>query len=312
MAVALASTKDISREMWLKLRTKGIGGSDAAAIAGLSKWKSPVQVWLEKTGQAPLEEAQSEAAYWGTKQEALVAEEFSLRTGLKVRRCNQILQHPDYPFMIANVDRLIVGQKAGLECKTASEYLKSEWEGEEVPAPYLLQCQHYMAVTGYDAWWIAVLIGGNKFVYKKIERDDELIQQIIQIESDFWNNHVVPQVPPMMDGSEASTNLLKSMYPTGEPESETELPLEADDLIVQLEEAKQQAKAAEERVTELENRLKAMLGEFETGIASRHIVTWKTVTSNRIDSKALATDHPDIYQKYLKPSVSRRFSVKAV
>jgi putative phage-type endonuclease len=309
MAVAIASTKDMDREIWLKLRTKGIGGSDAAAIAGLSKWKSPVQVWLEKTGQAPLEEAQSEAAYWGTKQEALVAEEFSLRTGLKVRRCNQILQHPDYPFMIANVDRLIVGQKAGLECKTASEYLKSEWEGEEVPAPYLLQCQHYMAVTGYDAWWIAVLIGGNKFVYKKIERDDELIQQLIQIETDFWNNHVVPQVPPEMDGSAASTELLNKMYPVGN-KNEVHLPSEADQLIAELEEAKAHQKAADERVSELENKLKALLGENEIGVAKNHIVTWKTVTSERVDSKRLAKERPDIYKQYLKSSVSRRFGIK--
>jgi len=312
MALALVSTKGMSREMWLQYRTKGIGGSDVSAIAGMNKWKSPVQVWLEKTGQAPLEESHSEAAYWGTKQEALVAEEFSLRTGLRVRRCNQLLQHPDYPFMLANVDRLIVGEKTGLECKTASEYLKDLWTGEEVPAEYLLQCQHYMAVTGYEAWWIAVLIGGNKFVYKKIERDEELITQIIQIESDFWNKHVLTKIPPAFDGSDASSELIKQMYQVGEPESETELPLEADKLIEELAAVKEQAKEYECRVTELENRLKAMLGEYETGIASNHLVTWKTVTSNRVDIHALAKDHPAIYEKYIKPSISRRFNVKAV
>ncbi|MCI4170689.1 YqaJ viral recombinase family protein, partial [Bacillus spizizenii] len=81
----------------------------------------------------------------------------------------------DYPFMLANVDRLVVGDRAGLECKTASEDLKGEWVGEEVPDAYLVQCQHYMAVTGLCAWWIAVLIDGNTFVYKKVERDEELI-----------------------------------------------------------------------------------------------------------------------------------------
>ena len=309
MAVSIASTKDMSREMWLEARRKGIGGSDVAAIARMSRWKSPVQVWLEKTGQAPLEEEQSEAAYFGTILEDVVADEFAKRTGLKVRRCNQILQHPEYPFMIANVDRLIVGEKTGLECKTASEYLKDEWGGEEVPAPYLLQCQHYMAVTGYDAWWIAVLIGGNKFVYKKIERDDELIQQIIQIESDFWNNHVVPQVPPELDGSAASTELLNKMYPVGQ-NNEISLPSEADQLIAELEEAKAHQKVADERVSELENKLKALLGENEIGVAKNHIVTWKTVTSERVDSRRLAKERPDIYKQYLKPSVSRRFGIK--
>lgn len=167
-AVILANTSEMSHEEWLAARRKGIGGSDAAAIAGLNKWKSPVAVYLEKIGQAPEENVSSEAAYWGTVLEDVVAQEFSKRTGLKVRRRNAILQHPEHSFMLANVDRLIVGEKAGLECKTASEYLKEEWKDDEVPAQYLIQCQHYMAVTGYDAWWIAVLIGGNKFIYKKL------------------------------------------------------------------------------------------------------------------------------------------------
>ena len=107
------------------------------------------------------------SAYFGNVLEEVVAQEFAKRTGLKVQRRNAILQHPAYPWMLANVDRLIVGERIGLECKTASEYLKKEWEGEEIPVTYLLQCQHYMAVTGYEAWWIAVLIGGNKFVYKR-------------------------------------------------------------------------------------------------------------------------------------------------
>ncbi|QRG70634.1 YqaJ viral recombinase family protein [Brevibacillus choshinensis] len=302
----------MDRELWLQFRRKGIGGSDVAAIAGLSKWKFTVAVYLEKIGQTPLEDVQSEAAHFGSILEDVVAQEFTLRTGLKVKRRNAILQHSDYPFMLANVDRLIVGERTGLECKTASEYLKHEWEGEEIPPQYLIQCQHYMAVTGYTAWWIAVLIGGNKFIYKRIERDDEIIQYLINLESEFWNNHVLTKIPPMVDGSEASTALLRNMYPVGESESETELPLEADVILEQLEQAKQDEKVAIDRVTELENRLKAMLGEIETGIASKHIVSWKNMTTHRIDSKALAKDHPDIYQKYLKPSVSRRFGVKTV
>ena len=106
--------------------------------------------------------------------------------------------------MLANVDRLIVGERIGLECKSASEYLKKDWEGEEDCAYF--QCQHYMAVTGYEAWWIAVLIGGNKFVYKKIERDEDIIQYLINMERDFWLNHVEKDEPPMFDGSEASTS----------------------------------------------------------------------------------------------------------
>ncbi|TCS80355.1 YqaJ viral recombinase family protein [Tepidibacillus fermentans] len=309
-ASVLAMTNEMSREEWLKARRNGIGGSDAAAIAGLNKWKSPVAVYLEKTGMVEVEEVFSEAAYFGTLLEDVVAQEFSKRTGLKVRRKNAILQHPEYPFMIANVDRLIVGENAGLECKTASEYLKDEWKDDDIPASYLIQCQHYMAVTGFDSWWIAVLIGGNKFIYKKIERDEEIIQYLINIEKDFWDNHVVKRIPPMFDGSKASSDLLKALYPEAEHDSEIELDSEADTLITALEQVNEELKQLEEKKAEYENRIKAKLGDFERGIASNHIVTWKTINSSKFDSTRFKKEHPDLYKQYVKESSYRRFSIK--
>lgn len=309
-ATVLAPTIEMSRREWLKQRRKGIGGSDAAAIVGMNKWKSPVEVYLEKIGEAPEVDEMSEAAYFGILLEDVVAKEFSERTGLRVRRRNAILQHPEHTFMIANVDRLIVGEKTGLECKTASEYMKDEWKDDEVPATYLIQCQHYMAVTGYDAWWIAVLIGGNKFVYKKIERDEELIGYLIEEERNFWENHVEKRIPPAFDGSDASSDLLKALYPEAEPESEIELPDEADKLIEALEQLNSELKEIEKQKKEYENRLKGMLGEFETGVASNHIVTWKNITSSRVDTKKLKKERPDIYEQYLKKSTSRRFNIK--
>ena len=165
-AKVLANTLHMDRKAWLEARKQGLGGSDVATIAGLSKWKSQVQVFLEKTQAIEQEDVQSEVAYFGNVLEEVVAQEFAKRTGLKVQRRNAILQHPAYPWMLANVDRLIVGERIGLECKTASEYLKKNGRMKKYPVTYL-QCQHYMAVTGYEAWWIAVLIGGNKFVYKR-------------------------------------------------------------------------------------------------------------------------------------------------
>lgn len=308
MALVLAKTSDLSHEEWLRERQKGIGGSDAAAILGLNKWKSPIQVYMEKIGELQTEE-QSEAAYWGIRLEEIVADEFSKRTGMKIRKRNAILQHPDYPWMIANVDRLIVGKNEGLECKTTNEFAKGEWEGEEVPAPYLIQCQHYMAVTGYDAWWIAVLIGGNKFQYKKINRDEELIEYIIEAEKAFWENHVVPRVPPEFDGSDASAELLKKLYPEAEPDSETELPSEANKLIEALDQINAEIKELDEQKKEYENKLKAMLGEFERGIVGERIVTWKTINSTRLDTKRFKKDHPELFEKYAKTTKYRRFQI---
>lgn len=309
-ANVLVNTNAIDYEIWKEKRRSGIGGSDVAAIAGLNKWKSPVAVYLEKIGQAPEESVNSEAAYWGTMLEDVVAQEFSKRTGLKVRRKNAILQHPEHSFMLANVDRLIVGEKAGLECKTASEHLKSEWKDDEVPASYLIQCQHYMAVTGYDAWWIAVLIGGNKFIYKKIERDEEIIRYLIEIESNFWTNHVLKKNPPMFDGSDASSDLLKALYPTAKFDEEIELPPTAQELIAKYEQAKQEEDEAATRRKEAENQLKAMLGDYEKAFAGERIITWKNVVSHRVDTKLLKAKYPQIYQEVAKESISRRFSIK--
>ncbi|SEA53080.1 putative phage-type endonuclease [Thalassobacillus cyri] len=310
-AQVLKSTADMNHEEWLETRNKGIGGSDAAYIAGFNKWKSPVVVYMEKVGEVPkASPSNEEAAYWGNVMEETVAKEFSRRTGLKVRRRNAVLQHPEHEWMLANVDRLIVGKNEGLECKTASEYLKDEWDGEEIPMAYLLQCQHYMAVTGADAWWIAVLIGGNKFVYKKVERDKELIANLIEIEKEFWEEHVLMQVPPEIDGSNASSELLKAMYPDAESESETELDGEADKLLEALEQLKKEEKELKERKSEYENRLKQQLGTFEKGFSNQFIVTYKNQERKSIDTKRLKKEKPDLYEEYAKVSSYRTLRYK--
>ncbi|WP_374193853.1 YqaJ viral recombinase family protein [Alkalihalobacillus sp. BA299] len=308
-ATVFKSTHDMTHEEWLQVRTKGIGGSDASIIAGINKWKSPMGLYLEKVGQSPLESTAGEAAYWGNTLEELVAQEFSKRTGFKIRKRNAILQHPEHSFMLANVDRLIVGVNEGLECKTASEYLKKEWENEEIPAAYLLQCQHYMAVTGYQAWWIAVLIGGNKFIYKKVDRDEELISYLIDIEKNFWENHVMKGVPPEIDGSQASSDLLNALYPNSY-ESEIELPEEVSTYLDALEQVNSELKSLDERKKEYENKIKQVIGDNEKGYWKDKTITWKTVKSTRLDNKKFKEEQPDLFQKYAKETSYRRFQIK--
>ncbi|XKH51354.1 YqaJ viral recombinase family protein [Chryseomicrobium palamuruense] len=309
-AQVLLATKDLSREEWLRARMAGIGGSDVSAIAGLNKYKSPMGVYLDKIGESPIEDITSEAAYFGTLLEDVVAQEFTKRTGMKVRNRFAILQHPKHPYMLANVDRMIVGKKEGLECKTASEYLKGEWEGDEVPTPYLLQIQHYMAVTGYDAWWIAVLLGGNKFIFKRIERDEEIIEYLIKLEGDFWANHVIKRNPPEFDGSEASSRLLQALYPQAEPKSEIQLDKSVETLIEARDAYIEDITQLETKKKEIENQIKAQMGENEIGHVGSRTVKWSNVTSNRIDTKTLKAEKPEIYQQYTKPSVSRRFAIQ--
>lgn len=307
-ALQLISTRGMSREKWLEERRKGIGGSDAAAVAGLSRYRTPIQVYMEKLGMIDPQE-ESEAMYWGKKLEDIVAEEFSIRTGLKVRRRNAILRHPDHSFMLANVDRFIVGKNEGLECKTTSAYRVDEWKDDEIPWEYAIQCHHYMAVTGYSAWWIAVLIGGNRFVFKRIERDEAIIANLVKIESDFWHNHVLKQTPPDPDGSAASSELVRRIYPESNG-LELDLPSAVERWIEQYEQAAEEEKAAAARKEEAANNIKMLLGEYEVGRFKDWKITWRSISSSRLDTKRLKAELPDIYAKYTNQTSSRRFEIK--
>lgn len=310
-ANVLVKTIDMDRSTWLSFRKHGIGGSDAAAIAGLNKWKSPVAVWLDKTGQIEPEEP-GEAAFWGTKLEEVVARHFAEVTGFKVQRRNAILQHQDHDFMLANLDRVILDPERGrgvLEIKTTSAYNKDAWEDDHVPDEYMIQIQHYLGVTGLAYAYVAVLIGGQHYKHRLIPRDDDIVNYLVQIESDFWQK-VVNRTPPEMDGSKSSADVLSLLYPESVPDSQIELPPEAQELIDHFESAQETEKEWTEKKDQAVNKLKALLGEYEVGIIGDRKVTWKTVTSKKVDSKRLKKEQPDIYLRYAKESVSRRFSVK--
>ncbi|MGM1022984.1 MAG: YqaJ viral recombinase family protein [Bacillota bacterium] len=315
MAMNVAAiTKGIERDEWLKLRKRGIGGSDASAVAGLNRYKSPVGVFLEKTDQIVPDEP-GEAAYWGNQLEDLVAREFMNQTGLRVQRSNKMYQHPDHPFMLGNIDRLIMdkgGRGIGiLECKTASAYKLSEWADDQVPDEYAIQLQHYMAVLGVDYGYFAVLIGGQKFQYKLVERNEGIIDSLVQIEGEFWNNHVIPRVPPMVDGSDASTDLLNRLYPTSRPAAEITLEKDQALLVDKLIAAKEDAQVAAEQVKRLENELKAAIGENEVATYNGEpLVTWKSSQTTRLDTKRLKQEQPHIFEKYANTTSSRRFLVK--
>lgn len=304
----LVRTTDMDHSEWLKWRKKGIGGSDAAAIAGLNPWKSPIAVYLEKIGETePIED--NERMRIGRDLEDYVAKRFVEATGMKVRRRNAILQHSEYPFMLANVDRLIVGKKEGLECKVTNSYAKKEWE-DEIPIYYEIQCHHYMAVTGYKAWWIACLIGNEKFVYKRIERDEEVIKNLIKIERDFWENYVIPRQMPAPDGSDAATEIIKKMYPNSNPEQVIKLPKSYESKLQRLDEIKELISKLDKEKKQLEQEIQVKMGENEIAIIGDRRVTWKTIHSNRFDSKRFKQDYPDLYKKYTNETSYRKFQIK--
>lgn len=294
---------------WLKERQCGIGGSDVGAILGVNKYKTPFEVYLEKTEPITEVGEQSESAYWGDQFEEVVAKEFEKRTGKKVRRDRKHYKHKDYPFMVANIDRRVVGENAILECKTANQYLATEWQDDEIPASYLLQVQHYLFVTGAEVGYIAVLIGGQKFIWKEVQRDEELIQMIIESEKNFWKM-VQDKTPPALDGSSAAENYLKEKYKQAESEKSIELGFEYKDKIKAYFELKEQKDLLENQIKEIENQIKFELKDAEIGFISGYSISWKNVSSNRVDSKKLKSEFPEIYEKVIKESKNRRFSIK--
>ncbi|GIM29866.1 hypothetical protein CPJCM30710_25320 [Clostridium polyendosporum] len=308
----LIKTADLDHKDWLEARKLGITGTDLGGLTGISKYSTPMKVYLDKVGGLePTED--NEAMYWGRVMEDVIAKEFQVRNNVKVNRVNVMLKHPQYEWALGNIDRLITnkkGEKGILEIKTVSEYIRDAWEGEEVPPQYMVQLQWYMFVAGVKFGYFAALIGGNKYVHKYVERDEELIEMLVKIAKDFWESNVVTKNPPLVDGSEASTELLKTLYPISETGSEMILPDEALELIERREELKGQAKELEVQIGECENKLKDLLKENETGICGDRKVIWKSSSRTSIDSKKLKLDHPDIYEQYSKTLSFRKFDIK--
>ena len=309
-ATVLVETEGLSREEWLKWRKRGIGGSDVASLLGISKWKSEIELWLDKTNQTNESPVENEAMQWGTIMEPIIRNHFAKVTGKAVVELKAMLQHPEYPFMLADVDGVTVdddGNPAILEIKTASEYKRSEWD-EGVPVFYQTQIQHYLCVTGIKKAYCAVLIGGSSFRICELDADEELQAILIAVEKNFWNK-VQNMIRPEMDGSDAAKNLLDSLYRGGVAE-QIVMPEEAIEYVDAYVEACVEEENAKAKKQEASNRMKEIMGDYEKATCLGHSISWKSVSTERLDTKALKENEPEIYAKYVKTSMSRRFTLK--
>lgn len=305
----LISTLNLPHEEWLKYRKQGIGGSDAGAVCGLNPYSTAMNVYYDKTTpDAGIED--NEAMRQGRDLEAYVAQRFMEETGLKVRRSHAMYGHEQYPFMLADVDRLIVGQNAGLECKTASAYSADKWKNGEIPPHYYIQCLHYMAVTGADAWYLAVVILGQEFKYMKIERNEEEIHNLEAIEADFWNQHVVPGIMPSPDGSKVCDEVISRYFPFARKGAA--IPLTGfDEKLERREEIELLIKKLETESRQIEQEIKLYMEDAECAASDRFRVSWNSFESVRIDSKKLKSEQPETYEQFSKRNTARRFTVKA-
>jgi putative phage-type endonuclease len=306
----LVETERLSHEECLRWRKKGIGGSDVSAILGINKWTSAIELWLDKTNQKNDPVEVNEAMQWGTILEPIIRDHFAAVTGKTVMEVKAMLQHPDHPFMLADVDGVTTddnGDPAILEIKTASEYKRDEWL-EGVPTYYKTQVQHYLCVTGVSKAYVAVLIGGNTFRVYEVDADPEIQQMLIAVEKNFWNM-VTNMIRPDIDGSDAAKDLLDQIY-RGGVEEEIILPEEAVEWVDAYIEASADEDSAKAKKQEASNHLKEIMGDYDKASCMGHSISWKPVTSERLDTKALKEKEPDIYAKYAKSSTSRRFTLK--
>lgn len=303
----LISTLNIDKESWLRYRKQGIGGSDAGAVCGLNPYRTAIQVYYDKTSDT-IGEFDNEAMRQGRDLEEYVARRFCEASGKKVRRANAMFYDEKNSFMLADVDRMIVGENAGLECKTASPYMADHWRDDNIPLSYLIQCYHYMSVCNADAWYIAVVIYGKDFKYYRIERDDEAIELINRIEKDFWYNHIIPKVLPDPDGSKTADTAIAERFKASQ---NITIPLSGfNDRLQRRQELIKVIDHMEREKRQIDQELKLYLGDAEVAENDQYRVSWKNISRNSLDEKRLKEEQPQIYEKYRKVTTSRRFSVK--
>jgi len=299
----------VSHEEWLSLRKKGIGGSDAGTICGLNPYSSLMKVFQDKVSNV-VEETSSEAIRVGHDLEDYVAKRFMEATGLKVRKSNFMYRSIEHPCMIADVDRLVVGEDAGLECKTVSAYNADKWADGNIPLHYMMQCYHYMAVTGKRTWYIAAVILGRDFVYRKLEWDQELIDSLIEAEENFWNEYVLKGIMPPPDGSRVCDELIASFYPSANSKDVISLS-GFDEKLKRREEILSFIDKLQEEQKQIEQEVKLFMKDSELADSESYRVSWKNIASVKLDTKRIKAELPKVYEDYGKVSHYRRFEVKA-
>ena len=302
---------DITRKQWLEFRRSGIGGSDASTIVGLNPYSSLYYLYCDKLGQLP-EKEDSEAMRQGRDLEQYVADRWMEATGKRCQRNNYMWRSIEHPFALADIDREVVGENAGLECKTTSVYNRHDFEAGDIPPNYYVQCQHYMAVMGFDRMYLAVLVLNRGFYTYEIPRDEDEISVLMDAEQAFWEGHILPQVPPDLNGSEADLDALRKKYPedSGENLFPFELTRQNKADLESLASLNQEIEALQQAADACRARIMEQMGERSTAMAPGWTVSWKMQQRTSLDSKALKKDYPDIYAEYAKTTTSRVFRVK--
>ena len=325
-------TKDLPREDWLRLRQSGIGGSDISAIMGFNPYKTAYDLYHDKINDV-VADAQSDAAYWGTILEDVVAKEYALRNDCKVQKVNYMIRHPKFDFALANIDRAVINPSISgnvrikdgklttdklLEVKTASEYMKNVWGDEasdQVPDNYNLQCQWYMGITGVDECDLALLLGGNKYRQYNIKFDAELFEIMIDEAQNFWVNHVLARVEP----TPTTLANAKQKYATSTPDSVLNIAFDDDAVIAVVDryiELKEQEKELKEKLEQAQTDVINLIEDNEAlTIDGELVMTYKAQKGREtFDKKGCLKAYPQLAEQFAEftrtGEVSRTLRIK--
>ena len=304
----------VDRGDWLDLRRTGVGGSDVGSIVGVNRWRSAYQVWLEKTGRLADEDLSDvDAVHFGVVLEGAVADRFAYRTGFEVWCPHAMFRDRSRPWRLASPDRLMRdgdGVLGVLEVKTAGHFSGDDWADGAVPEPYELQGAHYAGLLGLPYCYFAVLIGGQRMEWRRVDVDAGYASDVAEVVDRFWLDHVVTDDPPPPDDSAACTEVLNRLWNA----EEATVDLDAEALVWAREyrDACRERNEVEARRTLAANRLRALLGRHTVGVVDGvKVATWRPVETRRFDTKTFAVDHPDLFEEYRTVTSSRTLRVPA-
>lgn len=292
------STKGMSEQDWLRHRKDGIGGSDCSAVLGFNKWRTPIDVWIDKTNPDMIQSITNTSMQIGhLAEQTIVKPLFVEQEEKKVIEDHKIRIHPEHDILRANLDGVVVdyGEGPGVwEGKTILDRVLDSEKGV-YPVAYYLQCQHNMMVTGYSFAWLSMWIKDRDTVVNHyIPRNDKLIAEIMEKELDFWDRHVIGgECPPAINDDD-----LKKIYDESKPTKKEATPQIVEDAI-RLQEVKDQIGELEDEKGMLEFNIKEFMEDNEVlEFNGQTLCTYKS--SYTFDEDTLEKDDPELYGKYVE------------
>lgn len=267
----------VSDEDRAALRRKGIGGSDAAQVLGVSRWGSPLQVWASKLGLSGTTYFESEEMKMGKLLEPVVANLYAERTGRRLRRPGFMRHSAPDEWMIGQIDRMVLHEPVLIEIKTSKRYDGWGPDGsDQIPEDYYCQVQHYIEVSGAERAECAVLIAGSNLRIYPIAKHPEFIKVMMDREREFWINHVLTGIPPTLDATEACARIIARMFPQ-EGGDKKIADATMTRLAYELQEAKRNASTAETDLLRATNEIKYLMGDVRSIVGDDFEIVWSNV-----------------------------------